>query len=254
MTKIVDKKLQSINRNLSVDRERISNACLIGLYVALGHSVTVKLPSKRAKNTLPHLSISSTEYDGMDINDYVQSQYHFTMVMDKNKRRDHEVAIFNAIATKVTGTHFKLAKRTVSVKTLKLKIFREIAFLSKNGMKVFGTKVIMSVMNRNLSGKCSQKAVVELEGCDEEIMMILREICEEKENVNEYFINEYSMMYKGIFRNEQSEISQSYQSYQYSQIGQTRSEENIFYGNGDRGVFRSVDPRTYQIVSSDWFF
>ena len=256
MSRTMNKKIQSINRNLSVDRERVSNACLIGLYVCLGNAVTVKLPSKRAKNTLAHLSILSTQFEGKDINEVVQQQYQFPSILDKNKRRDKEVAIFNTISKAVIGNHYKLAKRTTAVKTLKLKIFKEIGFLNKNGVTAFGTKLTFNLMNRNPCGKCSQKAFVELNGFDEEIMQILKEVCEIKENINEFYLSEYSQMYKGIVKSEIDESSQMYQKDVF-----VKSEESWKQWNYlprvdcyDRGVFRYVDSSCYQTELADWFY
>ena len=259
MSKIMNKKIQSINRNLSVDRERVSNACIIGLYVALGHSVTVKLPSKRAKNTLAHLSISHTTIDGMDINDVVQQQYNFPAVLDKNKRRDKEVAIFNTISKEVVGSHYKLAKRTTAVKTLKLKIYKEIGFLNKNGVAAFGTRLTYNLMNRNPVGKCSQKAYVELQGYDDEVMQILRDVCDIKDNVNEFYIPEYTALYKGIFRTDIEESSQLYQRELLQRSEESAKsvsfrEYSPVNGLCDRGVFRYVSSVYYQTECADWFY
>ena len=257
MSQVINKKIQSINRNLSVDRERISNACIIGLYVALGNAVTVKLPSKKAKNTLAHLSIASTRVNGIEVNELVQQQFNFPNVLDKNKRRDKEVAIFNVISKEVIGSHFKLAKRTTAVKTLKLQIYKEIGFLNKNGVRAFGTKLTHYIMNRNPCGKCSQKAFVELNGYDSEVIRILREVCERKENMNEMYMNEYSIMYKGIFKTEVEDSSQY-----YMKDILTRSEESgksLFshpmspITEYDRGVFTYVNTNFYQTEIADWF-
>ena len=241
MTKIINKKQQSINRNLSVDRERISNACIIGLYNLLGHSVTVKLPSKTSKQTLSHLSIQTTKVNGMEVNEMIEKQYHFPMVMDKNKRRDKEVIIFNMISQIVAGNHYKLAKRTTTVKTIKLNIFREIAFLNKNGMRMFGMKVIENIMKRSPSGRCSQKSYVELKEYDPEIMEIMKEVIENKNNINEHLISEYSTMYKGIFKLDQSDSS----------IGEVTG--SIHERSVTRGVFTFSDSRWYRIEYADWF-
>ncbi|EKE40189.1 hypothetical protein ENUP19_0340G0037 [Entamoeba nuttalli] len=237
-------KLQSINRNRSVDRERLSNACVIGLFVVLGNSVTVKLPSKKSKNTLAHLSIANAFINGKDINELVQEQYSFPSVLDKNKRRDKEVAIFNAVSKEVARFHFKLAKRTTAVKTLKLKIYKEIGPFNKNGVTLFGTKVTSSLMNRNPCGRCSQRAFVELKGYDEEIVNIFHSVCNNQENVIENYIADYPELFTTDLKPEME--------------FDKRSDEVVrntptFESSCVRGVFRLSNENFYSTETADWF-
>ena len=241
------------NRNLSVDRERISNACLIGLYVVMGNHMMVKLPSKRAKNTLAHLAIANTKIRGEDVTEIVQRQYNFPLMMDKNRRRDKEVAIFNEVSKEVIGKHFKLAKRTTAVKTLKLKIFKEIAVLNKTGVVQFGTRVIHNLMNRNPVGKCSQRAFVELRGCDAEILQIFREVCAKKENIVENAFSDYPLLVKIAMREEED----SHNS--FMQMSFNRSEDVLRSPHYSainecvRGVFRNADSSVFQTSYASWF-
>ena len=252
MSTLTNKKIQSINRNLSVDRERVSNACIIGLYVCLGHSVTVKLPSKRSKHTLAHLSISSTEINGEEINNVIQRQFHFPQILDKNKRRDKEVAIFNTLSKEVTGNYFKLAKRTTAVKTLKLKIYKEIGFLNKNGVNEFGVLVTQIVMKRNPCGKCSSKAFVMLKEFDEEIVNALKSVLEKKENVNEFYFGEYSNLYKRILKCEVEESLSGKDVISDESWRSVREYSPIHFG--ERSAFTFVDSHLYSTECADWFY
>ncbi|EDR21555.1 hypothetical protein EDI_220050 [Entamoeba dispar SAW760] len=237
-------KLQSINRNLSVDRERLSNACVIGLYVVLGNSVTVKLPSKKSKNTLAHLSIANAFINGKDVNELVQEQYAFPSVLDKNKRRDKEVAIFNAISKEVARIHFKLAKRTAAIKTLKLKIYKEIGPFNKNGVTLFGNEVTSSLMKRNPCGRCSQRAYVELKGYDEEIVNIFHSICDKKENVTDNYISDYPELFRTDLKPEMEFDKRSDEV-----VRNTPTFENSCV----RGVFKLSNENFYSTETANWF-
>ena len=243
---------QSSNRNISVDRERISNACIIGLYNLLGNSISVKLPSKRAKNTLAHLSINETQINNKNVTEIVQEMYNFPVTLDKNKRRDKEVAIFNTVSKEVIGNRFKLAKRTTAVKTLKLKIFKEIAIFNKNGVIQFGSKVTHSIMNRNPFGKCSQKAFIDLMPCDHEILQIFREVCSHKENIIENYMMDYPSLMK-LMKNENEDNDSLFSlNSTYCSNSFVKSEE-YWRNEYGRGVFKAVDTSLYQTVVADWF-
>ncbi|EDR28184.1 hypothetical protein EDI_097070 [Entamoeba dispar SAW760] len=246
MTKVnnTSSKLQSVYRNLSVDRERISNACIIGLLVVLGNSVTVKLPSKKSKNTLAHLSIASTRLNGKEINEIVQEQYNFPNTLDKNKRRDKEVAIFNAVSKSVTGPYFKLAKQTTSVKTLKLRIYKELGPFNKNGVILFGTQVTTNLMNRNPYGRCSQRAFIELKGYDKEIVNIFHSVCNMKENVIENYLVKCPELFQTYLK---SEID-FYQKDNEIIRNTPTSEELCF-----RGVFQFCSEHLYSTETATWF-
>ncbi|ELP95222.1 hypothetical protein EIN_430180 [Entamoeba invadens IP1] len=235
-------KLQSINRNLSVDRERLSNACVIGLYVCAGNAMTIKLPSKKSKNTLAHLSIHSSLINGVDVNEVVQAQYNFPSSLDKNKRRDKEVAIFNAISKEIAGQKFKLAKRTNAVKTLKLKIYKEIGPLNKNGVNEFGRKVTATILARKTHSRCSQRSFVEIPAYDTEIMNLFREVSNTQESCTE----------TNLFGNELHVESES--SDLRSESLRERIQKSPTEFNQALSAFKPTTVGTYSQEYSQWFF
>ena len=119
MLKINFNKIQSINRNKSVDRERVSNACIIGLYVLKGNTVKLKLPTKKAKNTLAHISVSNCKLHGKDIEEVLTEQHFFEQKFEqKNFGRNKEVYILNLLSKEVIGSNYVLAKRTNAIKLM----------------------------------------------------------------------------------------------------------------------------------------
>ncbi|ELP85969.1 hypothetical protein EIN_136030 [Entamoeba invadens IP1] len=239
---------QSINRNMSVDRERLSNATIIGLYIVLGHSMIVKLPSKKSKNTLAHLSIASTCINGVEVSKTLLSTFPKNSA-DKNVRRDKEVSIFNMVSKIVAGDTFKLAKRTTAVKTLKLKIFKEVGPFTRDGLVIFGKRITESLLSRNLSGRCSQKSFVDIKGADSAIMKIFTEVVSVKTNVScdpFEWVNSHEKSLKNETKSETREETswEKIENINHDDRG-TRIHQ--------RGVFSPVNVRFYTTKCSEWF-
>ena len=235
------KKQQAINRNLSVDRERISNACIIGLYVIQGNTITIKLPAKKSKNTLSHFTISKCEIRGEEMEKILMRENIDMKSTNKFEKRNKEVIIFNLLSKEVKGKHFKMAKRTNTTKTIKLNIFREISILNKNGVEEFGRKITESLVKRNMIGKCTQNNFIEIKGNDEEFVEILKEVCRNRNNM----IGDYEEDYMKLFNHINSGNSNSYVEDSY--------EKKTEYNNG-RGVFTYCNMYDYSIEYSRDFY
>ncbi|ELP90550.1 hypothetical protein EIN_019890 [Entamoeba invadens IP1] len=184
MSRTTTHKKQSTNRNVSVDRERLSNATIIGLFVINGNSVQIKLPSKKSINTLAHLTIAKADINGVNVNTLVQKQYVFDQHLDKNGRRDWEVAIFNALSRTLSGSQYKLTKKSNTTKTIKLRIFKEIGGMNKDGVALFGKRITEAILARNNTGKWSQHSYVDIKAFDEEFCNIYKDVLSDTANVN----------------------------------------------------------------------
>ncbi|ELP89062.1 hypothetical protein EIN_165120 [Entamoeba invadens IP1] len=235
------RKKHSIDRNTSVNRERLSNASIIGLYVLKGNSVEVKLPSKKSTNTLPHLIISRAEIDGVDVNERVKKRYGFDYPTTKNERRNWEVATYNEIADSVAGNYYKLTKRSNTVKTLKLKIFKEIGPLNKEGVDVFGRRVTDYIISQNKSRMWSQNNFVKLEGYDQTISSIFKEVCTNCLNVTYNSISP-SVVFSSVEESEKSRVSTSF-------------GENESYSETQRVkcAFVYSQQGSYVVENANWF-
>lgn len=125
----------------SVNRERVSTACVIGLYSATGNEVVVRAPAKTTKKTLPHIQIEDTMIDSMHVSDIkVMPEYLGT------DKRSQEAMVVNAVSDKLMKTlKQKYTKRRQSEKTIKMNIYETIEPFTELGFEEFG-KAIISII------------------------------------------------------------------------------------------------------------
>ncbi|EKE37576.1 hypothetical protein ENUP19_0248G0106 [Entamoeba nuttalli] len=191
-------------KRMSMNRERISNAGIIGMYVLLGNEVIVKTPSKISYQTLPHLKIEDTVVYGQNVRQYLKNQYGFENITDS---RTKEIIVMNAVSsTFMELLGGKQTRKKGTSKNVKLMIFESIKPFNKIGFQHFAESVINIVSSIINDNKCKRQQTVHLQAYDERIIETFKVISSNQDNLDENGLEIVNMILKQVETIYQSDV------------------------------------------------
>ena len=165
----------------SINKERLSNAGVIGIHVLLGNPVTIKTSLKASNHTYSRLLVHHTTIKGKSLEEYLNESYQIpSEYFDKNK----EAIIYNSISSSFEGKLESIpVKKKEATKSVKSTIFQSIQPFTPEGFKSFCSKMIMWLESVSFDEQKHKKQLIEINPCDQRIVDMLHEVMKEEDSL-----------------------------------------------------------------------